>query len=322
MKAGTRLAGREFWRLGGLTPWELARRTWHQIGADLLIGRAAELAYFFLLSLFPLLLFLTTLLGYLARENMPFGRELFAFVSTVSPSGDVTSLLQDTLGEITESRSGGKLWLGIGIAVVAASQGVLAVGRTLNTAYGFEETRPWWRRHLGGIALIVAFTLLIVVALALVFFGEGIAAAAERAFAPGPILGRLWSVAQSGLLVLSAVLSFDLVYNFAPDVRAVYRVWITPGAVAGVGIWLAASHGFRAYVTNFPFYSVTYGSLGAVIVTLFWLYLTGMALLVGGELNSEIVKAARALRGKSEPREPARPQVTSRRRRPRAPSSG
>lgn len=282
---------RSMWRLRGVSAWQLLKRIYHQVYEDDLLGRAAELAYFFLFSVFPLLLFLTTLLGYLARENWPLGRELFSFVSSVSPSRQVTSLLRDTLTEITEKRSGGKLSLGIVGALLIASYGILAVGRTLNAAYNLREHRPWWRRRVEAVGLVGVFAVLVITVLVLVFFGGEIAEGIADALDLGAAFPLTWKIAQSFVVVFCAVLSFDLLYNFAPAAGREDRVWFTPGAVAGVLLWLGASWGFRQYLLHFGYYSRTYGSLGAVIVMLLWFYLTGAAILLGGELNSEISKA-------------------------------
>lgn len=291
---------RSVWRLRLLDVRQLLWRIWHQLFEDELLGRSAELAYFFLLSIFPLLLFLTTLLGYLARENWQLGRELFSFVSTLSPSREVTTLLRDTLAEITLGRSSGKLSLGLAISLYAASNGVLAVGRTLNTAYGLRERRPWWWRRGEALCLVIAFAVMTVAALVLVFFGESIAEQVADALDLGPYFTPIWGMVQWAVVVFLAVFSFDLIFNFAPATRHDDRVWFTPGAVAGVMLWLAASSGFKVYLAQFGYYSRTYGSLGVVIVLLLWFYLTGAALLLGGELNSEIAKMQAEARAERE----------------------
>jgi membrane protein len=298
---------RSMWDLRGVSPWQLLRRIYLQIDEDELLGRAAELGYYFLFAVFPLLLFLTTLLGYLARASLPLGRELFIFVSSVSPSREATSLLRDTLAEITERRSGTKLWVGILVALYSAGNGILALGRTLNAAYDLRETRPWWRRWLQALLLVMAFTILIVTALVLVFFGGEIAQAVADALRLGPLFPAAWAVAQGFVVAGCAVLSFDVLFNFAPAAGRDDRVWLTPGAVVGVLLWLAASAGFREYLLHFGAYSRAYGSLGAVIILLLWFYLTGAAILLGGELNSELSKleaeaaaAARAARAAEE----------------------
>lgn len=278
---------RSMWRLRGRQWLTLWRGVVRQIGEDDILGRAAELAYFFLLSVFPLLLFLTTLLGYLAQGEL--SSELFGYVSTLSPSGDITSLLRGTLLEITLARSGWKLWLGLAVALIAASNAVIAIGRVLNRAYGYPERRLWIVR--AGLAVLVTavFAVLSAAVLAVLLFGEHLAVLLAEALGMHAVFGAVWAVVQGLAMLVLAVLAFDLIYNFAPATTPADRVWLTPGAVFGVALWLGASLGFRLYLIYFGYYSRIYGSLGAVILLLLWFYLTGAALLIGGEVNSEIV---------------------------------
>src|SRR4051794_9132079 len=129
------------WTRGGLTWRELGLQLWRQVYEDELLARCAELAYFFLFSIFPLLLFLTTLLGYIAGANEGLRLDLFRFIARVSPSLEVTTLVHTTLDEITTARTGTKLWLSLVAALWVASNGMLAVSRTLNHACGLRETR-------------------------------------------------------------------------------------------------------------------------------------------------------------------------------------
>lgn len=280
------------WRFGGLSPWRLFTRVARQASRDDLIGRSAELAYFFLFSIFPLLLFLTTLLGYLAQENWGLRRELFLWVGNVSPSSDVTSLLRDTLREITDARGSTKLGVGLVLALVLASNGMEAVGRSLNVACGLNESRPWWWRRAISLGLVIVFGLLTVLALLLVFFGAWITEWLGELFGFGPEMIVVWHWAQWTLVLLFVVLAFDLVYNFAPNLARRHRVWLTPGSCVAVALWLVVSFGLRGYLAEFGVFTRTYGSLGAVIVLLLWFYLTAAALLVGGEVNSEISLAS------------------------------
>lgn len=280
------------WRFGGLSWWRLAGRVLKQSGRDEVIGRAAELAYFFLFSVFPLLLFLTTLIGYLARDNWGLRQELFQWVGTVSPSGDVTSLLRDTLREVTEARGGARLGLSLALAVIIASNGMEAVGRVLNTACGLQESRPWWQRRLIAIVLVTVFAVLILAGLVVIFFGSWLAERLSSALDMGAGFSWVWQVTQWSIVLAFVILAFDLVYNFAPNLARRHRVWFTPGACAGVALWLVASFGLRIYLSNFGFYTKAYGSLGAVIVLLLWFYVTAVAVLVGGEVNSEVAVAA------------------------------
>lgn len=298
MSALRRLRGRttrSMWPLRGRQWLALARGVGRQIAEDDVLGRAAELAYFFLLSVFPLLLFLTTLLGYLAQGEL--SADLFGFVSTLSPSGEITALLRGTLVEIALERSGWKLWVGLGVALLAASSGVLATGRVLNRAYRYRERRRWPVRALIAVGVTAVFAVATGAALVIFFFGEHTAVLAAETLGMDVVGGAVWTVVQGLVMVTLAVLGFDLVYNFASAATPNDRVWLTPGAVFGVTLWLAASLGFRLYVTYFGYYSRIYGSLGAVILMLLWFYLTGAAILIGGEVNSEIVTGGHAPAG-------------------------
>lgn len=263
-------------------------RVGRQTMRDELIGRAAELGYFFLFAIFPLLLFLTTLLGYVARGSWQLRSQLFQWVSTVSPSPDIVDLLRSTLEGITSARGGGKLSFGLVAAIWVASNGMIAVGRTLNTAYGLRETRPWWWRRLASIGLVSVFAVGTILALVVIFFGETISVRLAAELDLGGGFAWTWRVTQwSGVLFL-VVLAFDLVYNYAPNIARDHHAWFTPGAFLGVGLWIGTSFGMRLYLDNFSYYSTAYGSLGVVIALLLWFYLTAAALLVGGEINSEI----------------------------------
>ncbi|HVT57304.1 MAG TPA: YihY/virulence factor BrkB family protein [Thermoanaerobaculia bacterium] len=310
------------WTRGGLSWWQLGRRVWTQMWAQELFGRCAELAYYFLLSIFPLLLFLTTLLGYLAGADGALRASLFDYLDRVSPSAEITGLLHRTLDQVARGRGGAKLSLSLLAALWVASSGILAVARTLNSACGLRETRPWWMRRLVAVAITTAFAAVIVAALAVIFYGEEIGQALANRVGLESTFLFAWHVLKWPLLLLIVLLSFDLVYNFAPSLGGrLRRAWGTPGAVTGVALWLTASFGYRFYLYQARGYSTTYGSLGAVILLLVWFYFTAFAILVGGQVNSEIQQrlaaprgAARGARAAARGGSRRRPQ----RRRPRA----
>jgi len=303
------------WTRAGLSWRELALRIYRQISEDALLGHCAELAYYFLFSIFPLLLFLTTLLGYLAQANAELRVNLFTFIARIAPSGEITRLLADTLQEITAGRGKTKLSLGLVGAIWVASNGMGAIGGTLNTAYGFRETRRWWRRRLIAIVLTTAFSLLLVSALVILIAGGTIGEALAVRIGLGPVFALIWQYLQWPLALLFLVVSFELIYNYAPDVGdRVRREWWTPGATTGVALWLGASFGLRVYLGYVHTYSRTYGGLGAVILLLVWFYLTGFAILMGGEVNSEIARAQKEKLARKD-RKPAPPREGRPRRR-------
>lgn len=297
------------WTRAGLSWKQFGMRLWRQIWEDELLGRCAELAYFFLFSIFPLLVFLTTLLGYMAQASVELRWNLFRYLARVSPSRDVTALLNNTLNEITGARTGTKLYLSLFAALWVASNGMLAVSRTLNTACGLKENRPWWRRRIMAILLTVTVSILIVCALVLVFYGGAIGEVIADSLGIGAAFAFTWRIVQWLLVLVFVVIGFELVYNYAPNLGdSPNRPWGTPGAVTGVILWLLASFGLRIYLSYFHAYTTAYGSLGAVILLLVWFYLTAFALLMGGEVNSEIGRELATQRG--EPR----PRLTRRRR--------
>lgn len=291
------------WTRAGLTWKQFFMRLWRQIWEDEVLGRCAELAYFFLFSVFPLLLFLTTLLGYLAETNPALRLDLMTYLIRISPSPDISALLTGTLQEITMARTGTKLWLSLAAAIWIASNGMIAVGRTLNTACGLKETRRWWKRRIIAVLLTLTFSVLTVGALILIFYGGAIANGLAEWFGHGSFFATGWRILQWPLILVFAVISFEMVYNYAPNLgETPNRQWGTPGAVTGVTLWLIATFGLRLYLAYFRNFTTAYGSLGAVILLLVWFYLTAFAILMGGEVNSEIGRELASQRGEHIPR--------------------
>lgn len=306
--------------------WTRAGMTWRQFGSVLLrqiwedevLGRCAELAYVFLFSVFPMLLFLTTLLGYLAEANPGLRWMLFTYIARVSPSRDVTALLNNTLSEIAAARTGTKLYLSLIAAVWVASNGMIAVSRTLNTACGLKETRRWWKRRLIAIVLTLTFSVLIICALGLIFYGATIGEAVAERLGIGRAFAVAWHFFQWPLVLVFVLVSFEMVYNYAPNLGgSPNRQWGTPGAVTGVALWLLASFGLRLYLSYRHAFTTAYGSLGAVILLLVWFYLTAFAILMGGEVNSEIARELARHRGEERPRPTRRRRAILRRWRQR-----
>ena len=273
--------------LGGLTWSELGKRVWNEVQEDDVFGRAAQLSYYFLLALFPLLLFLTSMLGLIADENGELRRSLFEYLGSVLPV-EASDLISKTVNDVTQGSGGGKLSFGILATLWAASNGMGAILEALNVAYEVKETRPWWRARIVAIGLTFALALLILSALVLVLYGHDIAEAVAGSFGLGRAFELGWKVLQWPIVLAFVLFAFALIYYFAPDLHDQDWKWVSPGAVLGVALWLLVSFGFRTYLQYFNSYSATYGSLGAVIILMLWFYFTGLAILVGGEINSEV----------------------------------
>lgn len=284
---------RRTWRRGGLSWRELAKRLWGQIFEDEIVGRSAELAYYFLFSIFPMLLVVTSIFGVVARESWQLRQRLFDYLARVLPDPDVTTLVHETVIEVTEGGSGTTISLGLLFALWAASNGMAAISRTLNGAYDLQEDRPLWKRRLLAFGLTLGFALFILSALVLIFLGDRMSSWSAEQLGAGDLFQQTWAVVQWLPVVLFVITAFEIVYNYAPNLPERHMRWLTPGAVIGVALWIGASMALRTYLTYFGAYSKTYGSLGAVIGLMLWFYLTAAALLIGGEINSEIIKAER-----------------------------
>ncbi len=266
-------------------------RLWTRFDDHDIFGRAAQLSYYFLLALFPLLLFLVTLLGYFAEAGSQLRNQLLSYLATVMP-GTAVTLVHTTLDEISQSRGGGKLSLGILAALWAASTGMGAISSTLNVAYAVRENRPWWKVRLIAIFLTITVSLFIMLALAVVFFGGALGERLADHYGFNTAFTLAWKVLQWPIALLFLLGTFDLIYYFAPNFKRAKPRFCSGGAATAVILWLLVSFGFKVYLHFFNSYSVTYGSLGALIVLMLWFYFTGLAILIGGEINSELHQRA------------------------------
>lgn len=262
------------------------KRIIRRINDDDVFGRAAQLSYYFLLALFPLLLFLISLLGYVAQQGTEFRRQMLVYISTVMPSS-AASLVRTTLDEISAARGSGKLSLGLLAALWAASNGMGAISQTLNSAYAVTEKRSWWKVRLISVVLTICLAILIIAALAIVLYGGTIGDAVADSYGLGVLFRAVWQILQWPIALFFVLSTFTLIYNFAPNISSAERRWFPPGSFVAVVLWLAVSFSFRLYLHFFDSYSVTYGSLGALIVLMLWFYLSGVAILIGGEVNCE-----------------------------------
>jgi membrane protein len=186
----------------------------------------------------------------------------------------------------TLTNSGGvKLAAGLLGALWAASGGMGAVVTSLNVIYKTKETRPLWKQKLTVVGLTLALALLILVASALVLYGGSIGNLIATQIGMGKVFSIVWPIVQWPLTFFAMFLSFSIIYYYGPNLEQRKWYWVTPGSAVGVVLWLVASVGFRIYLHFFNTYSAMYGSLGAVIILMLWLYITGFAVLVGGEVN-------------------------------------
>lgn len=279
------------WSLGGLTWSQLTRRAWRGTSKTDIFDRAYELAYNFLLAVFPMFLFLFSLCGLFVRESSTLRLDLLAYLQLAVPP-TAYQLLHHTLEEITRNPQAGKLTFGILLALLSGSAGTTQLISTLNGAYQVRETRSWVKVHLISLGLTIAISILIVAALLLLLLGGEAIAYMGQILSMGTVAVIAAKVLQWAFALGFVVLAFALVYYFAPDVHEQHWYWITPGSVFGLAIWASASAGLRVYLHFFNTYSKTYGSLGAVIILMLWFYVTGLSVLLGGQINATIEHAA------------------------------
>lgn len=293
---------RSLWSLGGLTLRQLSQRIYQAIFDDYLLDRASALAFNSILALFPLLLFLVALFGAFASRGTALRTNLLSYLSQVLPPA-AYQVVHHTLIEVMRNSGGGKLTFGIVLTLWFASGGMASIISGLNGAYEIRDQRSWFKVRAIALALTIAISALIVIALVAVLAGTGVSHWAGSRYGLGEATLIAWRVVEVIVAVAFVALSFALIYYFGPDLEEQHWYWITPGSMAGVLLWIAATLGFRAYLHFFNTYTRTYGSLGAAIILLIWLYITGFAFLIGAEINAQIEHAA-ALNGHPEAKAP------------------
>lgn len=278
------------WKLGGLGWKRLLRRVWNQFWEDRALNQSAVLSFYFVLAIFPFLLFIVALLGMMLQSGPALHSVLHHYLGAVVPRS-ASGVIDSTLQEIRQSTGGGKLFFGLLFAIWATSQGMLALIDVLDITYDVRESRQWWRRYLLAFFMTIGAFVLMSVALVTIGYGGHIADFLAAHIGFSGIFSAVWSAAEWIFLLFLVLLAFNILYIVAPNIRHREWHWMMPGTVAGVALWLLVSYGFKIYLSFFNMYSATYGSIGAVIILLLWFYLTGLAIIVGGEVNSEIEKA-------------------------------
>lgn len=278
------------WKFGGLTPLALLKRAYGEIERDELWTRSASLSYYFLLALFPALLFMVSMLGMFAGPGTALREGLFENFSRVLPS-EAAGLVSKTVNEVHLQSGVVKVIMGLLMALWAASGGMTAIITTLNICYDVVETRPWWKQKLVAIGLTIGISALVIIAITLTLYGGQLVEWADGKLGLGSTAVFVWKIVQWPIALGAMLLAFASIYYFAPNLKKPEWYWISPGAILGLALWIFASVAFRVYLQFFNTYSRTYGSLGAVIILMLWFYLTAFAILMGGEVNSEITHA-------------------------------
>jgi membrane protein len=285
---------KSLWDLRDVSIRDIARCTWKATLGDRLPSIAAELGFWFVFALFPTLLCASTILGLAARSADRIYARLLEYMALVVPQSAL-GMVMHTFNQTTAHSTSGKLTFGLLAAVWSASVGISAVQDATNAVYRLVDRRSYLKARLQAIGLTMLLICTVTLCLSSLFGGDFVSGWILHRMHAGFLTGSTVLIIRvCGWILAAAFLAFSFaaVYYWAPDHRKRQWHWITPGAALGIVGWLLASIGFRIYLHFFNTYSVTYGSLGVVMILLMWFYITGLMLLLGAEFNSELEAAA------------------------------
>ncbi len=266
---------------GEITLDRFVREIHGEISQDNVYNGAAALAYFWMLAVFPASIFLLTLLPYLHIPNLE--GIIMDLLHRVLPEQSAY-LFTGIVENVTSRKRHGLFSFGIVFTIWATMAGIYAIMQQLNITYHVKEARPFWK--VRGIALLLSFAVLFLVltAFGLMVFGGAIQKSLILVVGSNLWLQLLFATFRWAVILLSLLMGFAILYYFGPDVEQRFR-FITPGSLLGVFVLILASLGFRFYLSLFPGLSATYGSIGAVIILMLWLFILGLSILCGSEVN-------------------------------------
>ncbi|RJR38369.1 MAG: YihY/virulence factor BrkB family protein [Desulfobacteraceae bacterium] len=276
------------------------RELWKEINDDNVFNGAAALAYYLMLAIFPMAIFLLSLLPYLPIPDLE--KAIMDLMHQVLPQ-NAADLFQGIVEDVTSEKRGGVLTFGILFTIWSAASGMYAIMQQLNITYDVKEERPFWKVRGTAILLLLIFAVLVIGAFTLVILGGVIQDQLSKLFGSSNVI--LFAFASLRWLIIAFFLSlgFACIYYFGPDVEQRFR-FITPGSVTGVILLVVASLGFRFYIESFGNYSATYGSIGAVIILMLWLYIAGLVILIGSEINAMVEHHSPNSKSKGQKKEP------------------
>lgn len=265
------------WRLGNFTG-----ELWREIQKDKVLDGAAVLAYYFLLAVFPAVIVVLSLLPYLAVPHLQ--QAILDLLHQILPEQSA-SLFEGTIRYVTSEGRGGLLTFGLAFTLWSASTGIHAIMEQLNIVCAVKERRPLWKARGTAILLIVFFVLLAIGVLSLVILGGAIQSWLASTIGWSRPLLIFFATIRWIIIAVGLLLALAVTYRLGPDVNASFH-FISPGSVVAAALIALASIGFRFYVAWFGNYSATYGNLAAMIILMLWMYMAGLAVLVGCEVNA------------------------------------
>lgn len=251
-----------------------------KVNNDDIFALGAQLAYYLILSFFPFLLFLLTIVGF-SRLNTA---EILGGLSTILPTS-VYGLIETTVVEVVETQNAGLLGASLILTIWSASSGFRAVIKGLNKAYDIKEKRTFIKRAIVGIVFTLALVLVIMLTLAMLVFGEILGEQLLKIVPFKEVIKSIWNISRYLIVVSMMVLIFAYIYRYTPAKKVPWRE-VYPGAIVSTLGWIIVSLGFSYYINNIANYSRLYGSVGAVFILMTWLYITSIILILGAEINS------------------------------------
>lgn len=279
--------------------WEILKRLYERFWEEDVLSRSAQVAFYLSFSLFPLLLFLVNLFGLILDSADDLRLQLFSYLQQIMPP-TAYGLVQRTIGEVTANSSGGKLTFGFVVALWSASAGMDSLRVALNHVSRIRETRSWWRTKAESLIFTLLLIILLSFVLGIVFYGWKFLS----------VFLALISLPVESFLILQIIqwlsfvgvllFTFGMLYRFLPNHDQSLHGWISVGSVTAIILWVLLTNGFRLYLNFFDNYDKTYGSLGAMIVLLLWLYLTALVILIGALVDSVLAEFAKLAATKDE----------------------
>ena len=267
---------------------DLLKRAGKGAWQDDILNLAAQQAYYFFFALFPALLFVVAIASFFPLQTLT--GEVVTRLSGIAPAA-VIQIINDQLGELGKQNSGGILTFAFFVTIWSSSGAMVSIITTLNAAYDVTETRPWWKTRAIAIALTVGIAVFVLASMFLVIAGPTLAERLADSMRLGDAFKWTWWVLQWPVVFTLVASAIGLVYYFAPDVEQDW-VWITPGSVLATLLWLVVSLGLKLYYQLMPNANASYGAIGGIMILMLWFYCSGIALLMGAELNAEIEHAS------------------------------
>jgi len=267
---------------------DLLKRTGNEAVEDDILNLAAQQAYYFFFALFPALLFVIAIASFFPLQSLI--DDVVQMLGRIAPKA-VIDIVTEQMSSLAKQNSGGLLTFAFLVTVWSSSGAMVSIITTLNAAYDITESRPWWKTRVIAVGLTIGIAFFIIASMFLVLAGPTVAEHLANTLYLGAAFKWTWWVLQWPIVFAFVVTGIGVVYYFAPDAQQEW-VWITPGSVLAAVLWLIVSLGLKLYYTLVPNANATYGTIGGVMVLMLWFYCSGIALLMGAELNAEIEHAS------------------------------